>query len=79
LKTYRVGTFCHWGARRTPRVMAYTLWYNPQWASCIEYDIEAPSGTEAKKQAIAKRKAFELNAVAIESGKAACSSGISDE
>ena len=59
LKEFVVGTFCEFGARGTPRIMAYTMWYSPQWAGCIEYTVRARNGTHAKKLATAMRKAFE--------------------
>lgn len=51
INTYRVGTFKHdFG------VLAYLRDYNPQWPGCVEYDVEAPDGTAAKKAAIKARK-----------------------
>lgn len=56
MKTFRVGTFCEPGSKS---VLCYTLWYNREWANCIEYTVEAANGTEAKKKAKALRKARE--------------------
>jgi hypothetical protein len=52
MKTFRVGTFMH-----GKRVHCYTLWYSPEWDGCIEYDVEAETGAEAKKKAAALRRA----------------------
>ena len=60
MKKIRVGTFFHSVKRgRRPRVSAYTMWYDPSWAGCIEYVVEAENGTEAKKIAIKKRRRHE--------------------
>lgn len=42
------------------RVSAYTMWYNPQWAGCIEYCVPKSTGTEAKKHAKKLRLAHEI-------------------
>jgi hypothetical protein len=51
MKKILVGTF--YDGRR---FSAYTTWYNPQWPGCIEYEIDAMNGTEAKKLAIKLRR-----------------------
>jgi hypothetical protein len=56
MKTFRVGTFV---AEGSVRVHAYTTWYNRGWSGCIEYDVEAANGTEAKKVATKLRRAHE--------------------
>lgn len=59
-RTYRVATFAEdRGPNRKLRFSAYTLWYSPEWPGCIQYDIEAESGTAAKKIAIARRREHE--------------------
>ena len=52
----RVYTFYETRENRVPRVSAYTLWADPSWVGCKVYDVEADSGTEAKKIAIKMRK-----------------------
>lgn len=68
MKTFKVGTFCEFGARGTPKVQAYTLWYSAHWAGCIEYHVRAANGTEAKKIATRMRKEFEIKTAALERG-----------
>lgn len=38
-------------------ISAYTRWYNPNWQGCVEYDVEAKRGTEAKLIARERRLA----------------------
>lgn len=53
---FRVGTFWHDGRDGHMKgATAYTRWYSPSWDGCKEYDIEAESGREAVKIAIARR------------------------
>ncbi len=54
MKPFKVGTFYD-----GKRFMAYTTWYSPEWSGCIEYTVEAVSGTEAKKSALRLRKEHE--------------------
>lgn len=54
---YKGGTFVHErGEGRTPLVTAYTRYYRMDWPGCVEYEIEAASGEEAKRIAIRLRK-----------------------
>lgn len=55
MKTFRVGTF--YDGRR---FSAYTTWYNAEWSDCIEYEVEAVNGTQAKNLAIQQRKLHEI-------------------
>ena len=50
-QTFTVGVFRHPGAKKM-KYMAYTTWYNSQWEGCTEVEVEATSGSEAKKKAI---------------------------
>lgn len=50
VKMFRVGTFFHNEGRRS-FVTAYLRDYNPGWTGCVEYDIQAHSGKEAKRLA----------------------------
>jgi hypothetical protein len=54
-----VHTFATARNGRAPIVMAYTTWANPAWDGCITYEIEAATGAEAKRIAIARRRAHE--------------------
>ena len=54
MKKFRVGTF--YDGRH---FSAYTLWYNTDWGGCIEYEVEASNGTEAKKIALKLRREAE--------------------
>lgn len=58
LRTYRVGVFRHDSETpgRKPRYAAYTTWYSPEWKGCVEVVVEAESGAEAKRKAIADVK-----------------------
>lgn len=58
MKRFKVATFCEPGRRY---VVCYTLWYNPAWPRCIEYEVDAENGAEAKKKARALRKAHEIS------------------
>ncbi len=49
---YRVGVFVRKGKRKF-LCEAYTVTYNPDWAGCNVVEVEADSGKEAKKKAIA--------------------------
>lgn len=59
----RVATFLLDTPPRLPlkksRVIGYILWYNPEWAGCVIYEVEAKNGTEAKKLAAGLRAAAE--------------------
>lgn len=57
MATFRIGTFYEprMGPPLISWVSAYSRWYAASWDGCIEYDIEAESGAEAKKIARAKR------------------------
>jgi hypothetical protein len=39
------------------RCNAYTRIYNPEWKGCCLHQVDAPSGTEAKRLAIAEHRA----------------------
>lgn len=52
-KIVTVGIFAHQG-KRSVQYQAYTTWYNPEWEGCCEHVVEATSGNEAKKLAIAE-------------------------
>lgn len=52
MKEYNVAVFPTLG-KRGLKCHAYTLWYNPEWSGCNMVKVEASSGTEAKKRAIA--------------------------
>lgn len=49
-RVFRVGTFA-WQGKRGPRVNTYTRYYNRDWDGCVEFDVLASSGVEAKKAA----------------------------
>jgi len=55
---FKVGTFA-WRSGRRLVVTAYTGFYNPAWPDCIEYEIGATSGYEAKKIASKLRREHE--------------------
>ena len=58
LRPFKVGVFPRAGKR--PGILlynAYTTWYNPEWSGCCEHMVNAISGTEAKRAAIAEHKA----------------------
>ncbi len=60
-KSFRVGTFYHGGdPSKLKSYMAYMLAYDPAWSGCVEFDIEALSGKEAKRYAVLKRQAIEI-------------------
>jgi hypothetical protein len=65
MKTFRIGTFAEGPA--ISKISAYTQWYNPTWPGCIEYDIEAANGNEAKRIARRKRHAHEQELEAMSS------------
>lgn len=56
--TFIVGTFpgdpYNNGSRR--KASAYTYWYNPEWKGCIEYEVMAMTGKDAKRAAIKARR-----------------------
>ena len=71
MPTFRVGTFYHPIANKPPtksRIDAYTLWYDPSWKGCVEFEVEAASGTLAKKEAISMRLVQEIDRVLGEAG-----------
>lgn len=49
---YTVGTF----PKERGGFRAYLLTYNASWEGCVEYEVIAHNGAEAKKAAIAQRK-----------------------
>ena len=68
-KIYKVGTF--WVPQESrklvkSRISTYTLWYSREWPGCVEYDIKAESGTEAKR--IAQQMRFEFEREKIKNG-----------
>lgn len=54
-REYIVATYCQPGETRRSKVQAYTLWWSPEWSGFRPYHIQASSGNEAKKLAIAMR------------------------
>lgn len=50
MRIYRVGTFYRQGKRKGT-AHCYTTWYHPSWDGCIEYNVKANSGAEAKRLA----------------------------
>ena len=56
LKVIRVGTFAVPGSKQ---IACYTTWYNPAWEGCVEFDVEAVNGNEAKKKAVVLRRAHD--------------------
>lgn len=50
-RLFKVGTFYRTsdGPLCVSRIQAYTVYYNPKWEGCLEIDVEATSGSEAKK------------------------------
>ena len=67
MATYRIGTFYHPDPFGKPpvksRITAYSGWYSNRWSDCIEYDVEADSGAEARKKAVQLRLAHERAAI----------------
>lgn len=62
VKTFRVGTFYDRSTSKMPkksRIDAY-IWYSNRWKDCVEFMIEAKTGTEAKKKAVAARLEQEM-------------------
>lgn len=59
MRTFTVGTFVDLPAPGRElcisRISAYTRDYNRAWDGCVEYTIEANSGSHAKELARAKR------------------------
>lgn len=59
MSTFRVATFFDQRSTDTKpllsRVSAYTIWYSPTWPGCIVYEVEAESGTAAKRIARERR------------------------
>jgi hypothetical protein len=53
---YRVATFVEYRGGRKPRFSALLRDYNSQWDGCLIIEVEAQSGIEAKKKAIAVRR-----------------------
>ncbi len=53
MRKFKVGVFVRPGINKKFLYTAYTLTYNPDWKDCIEVEVEAKNGTEAKKKAIA--------------------------
>ena len=64
MKIYRVGTFPPEPDCRSKQPMAYLRDYNPQWEGCIEFDVEATSGKEAKRIAVKLRQEHDAAQVA---------------
>jgi hypothetical protein len=64
MRLIRVASFYHpgehGGAPKLSHIRAYTQWYNSTWEGCIEYDIPAANGNEAKRRAREKRLAMEI-------------------
>ena len=60
MKLFNVATYAHRTDKGSLRVMAYTRYYSESWEGFYGYSIEAESGAEAKKIAIAMRKEKEL-------------------
>lgn len=60
-RTYKVGTFYepHPRGPVKSRIRACTVWYNTEWKGCVEYEVEAGSGAEAKAIAIEMRLSLE--------------------
>ena len=54
---FKVATFYtpRMGQPMKSHISAYTLWYNPAWEGCVEYEVDALTGSEAKKLAIGLR------------------------
>jgi hypothetical protein len=57
LRTYRVGTFYYDDV--IGKVLCYLRVYRPGSPGCVEFDVQATSGTEAKKIAHKKRRELE--------------------
>lgn len=51
-KKFKVGVFRHKKEKGGYSYLAYTTWYNPLWEGCIQVEVEAENGTQAKKLAI---------------------------
>lgn len=62
-RTIKVFTFWEDRFPRKPRCTAYTMWANEQWPGCRVYEVEATSGAEAKKIAIALRRQHEARRI----------------
>lgn len=58
---YVVATFTDADDGRPGVVRAYTRIYNPAWPGCVEYEVFAASGKEAKRAAIKARKAESMS------------------
>ena len=61
-RVFKVGTFCHTKLDAKvgiSKIQAYSLWYNPVWDKCIEYEVTASSGREARRKASELRLAHE--------------------
>jgi hypothetical protein len=52
-RRYVVATF---PGERPGQFRAYSRIYNPAWAGCVEYEVIAASGAEAKRAAIKARR-----------------------
>lgn len=60
MKRIKVGTYYRPEERsgrpvRASHINAYTYWYNTNWPGCVEYEVEAANGTEAKRVAVRRR------------------------
>jgi hypothetical protein len=61
MKKFTVGTFYDpIEPLLKSRVSAYTCWYSNSWPGCVEFEVEAASGVEAKKLAKDLRLEHEL-------------------
>jgi hypothetical protein len=59
---FKVATFAHERKNGSKWFTAYTRDYSEQWEGCRIYHVEASSGSEAKRIAIANRKIDEARA-----------------
>jgi len=61
MKKYTVATFYQkTEPLKLKSINAYLRDYNPTWPGCLIFEIEAESGGEAKKAAVAQRMLVEL-------------------